>query len=139
LAAVQGTHSVAIAGNSPSDLGNVSLDLGNNSETEALGGAGNLAVNVGNSNQLGALGDLNSAFNLGGSGNTVFAQGVLNNATQVGGSNNEVQASGGTGLTSPGLNVAFSTLGNGNSVLAGTSAPGGTGPLRSLVSSGNPV
>ena len=48
-----------------------------------------------------------------------MAEGVLNNATQVGGNANAVSAGGGTGLTSPGLNVAFSTFGNGNMVGAG--------------------
>jgi hypothetical protein len=70
-----------------------------------------------------ATGDLNSAFNIGGAFNGVAAVGVLNNATQVGGSFNTVHATGGTGLTSPGLNVAFSTLGDNNKV------PAGPGPL----------
>jgi hypothetical protein len=41
----------------------------------------------------------------------------------VGGNNNTVLALGGTGLTSPGLNVTFSTLGNNNTVSAGPPGP----------------
>ena len=63
-------------------------------------------------------GGLNSAFNVGNK-NTLLSFGVVNNTTNLLGDDNVLVAAGGTGLTSPGLNVAFNTIGNKNTVLAG--------------------
>ena len=132
LAAAQGDNLIAIAGGlTPNDTGNVALNLGQGDVSgsnlvEAVG-TGNIAANVsGNGtavapSEVVALGTGNSAFNIAGNSNEVSASGVLNNATNVAGNNNKVVAAGGTGLTSPGLNVAFNTLGNGNTV---TASPG---------------
>ncbi len=143
LAVAAGTKATAIAGGTGGDVFNTAITAGNDSTVLAGGqgavftflglpvpagtqaGFGNLGLNLGNKNSVAAVGGLNAASNLGGSGNTVEAVGVANTATQVGGSDNNVQAFGGTGLTNPGLNSAFSFFGSKNLVSAGTAGKSG--------------
>lgn len=137
LAVAAGKNTTAIAGVSGGYIGNLALSVGS-AQVEganvviAGGGFGNLAANLGGT-QAGvsnpeaganiasttALGGLNFVNNVGGVNNRVRAQGVANTATQIGGSNNVVTAYGGSGLTNPGLNRAFSLFGSNNRVTAG--------------------
>jgi hypothetical protein len=66
-----------------------------------------------------AVGALNNAWSFQGRGNDVGAYGFINHASNAFGDDNVIVSEGGTGLLSPGLNVAFNTFGNGNDVFAG--------------------
>jgi hypothetical protein len=105
-------------------------------------GIGNIASSLGGTrSSVTAIGVGNSAINLG-SDNTLVSTGVVNNTTNFFGDNNILGSSNvtnppatGLGALLPGFNVAFNTLGDRNTVLAGSGIPfppfpptGGSGP-----------
>jgi hypothetical protein len=105
-------------------------------------GIGNIASSLGGTrSSVTAIGVGNSAINLG-SDNTLVSTGVVNNTTNSFGDNNILGSSNvtnppatGLGALLPGFNVAFNTLGDRNTVLAGSGIPipgfpatGGSGP-----------
>ena len=105
-----GNVSFATAGSSATTAGlfNLGASLGGTRSTVIAAGAGNSALNIGSDNVLASTG-------------------VVNNATNLFGNENEVASSNtpGTGLARllPGLNVAFNTFGDNNTVLSGASVP----------------
>jgi len=145
----QGKNVYALAGTSNADLGNTAINIGNADSPGENGvgsfGTGNLAVNLfGNGTLLHpayveANGVGNLATNVVGNGNIVKATGVLNNSSNTVGNNNVVKALGGTGLTSPGLNLAFNAFGNGNKVTAGALPSGGPFAIAGNVGRDNTV
>ena len=99
IAAAQGDENVALAGETPTDIGNVALSLGNNNAVTAGVTPGpssgtpsyfNLALNLGEGNALlGQDGTGNSLLNFFGNGNTPLgAGGVFNNVTNFFGDGN---------------------------------------------------
>ncbi|MBV9515713.1 MAG: hypothetical protein JO280_16995 [Mycobacteriaceae bacterium] len=123
-----GTNAVAVAGENAGDIGNLAVDIGNNTlpvsatagGTPTSPGFGNVAIDLGNTEDVEARGALNSAFNIGGNDGAVAAAGVANTAVNLFGNENRVVAAAGSGLTSPGLSAAFNIGGN-NVILAGDS------------------
>ena len=119
------------------NIGNVSFATAGSSATSS--GLVNLAASFGGTRStVVAAGALNSGLNLG-SDNLLASQGVVNNSTVLFGNHNNAVSSNtpGTGLLGalrPGLNVAFSILGDNNTVLSGSAfpvggPPAGNGPL----------
>ena len=102
IAAAQGNENVALAGETPSDIGNVALGLGNNNVTTAgvtLGPSTgspsyfNLGLNLGDDNNVLVLEGLgNSGINVGGAENNLLSAGVVNNVTNFFGSRNDIAA-----------------------------------------------
>ena len=101
IAATQGDDSVAFAGRTPTDIGNVALSIGNGTRVlvgRELGGGAhtpsyfNLGLNLGDDNVILTRGLGNSGINVGGEGNFLVSAGVVNNVTNFFGSGNVIAA-----------------------------------------------
>jgi hypothetical protein len=150
IAAAVGNGTTGFAGLQPQDFANLAIDLTPNNTpaqlSEALAAAivngqagfGNVALNrFGPGSALESQGALNLTINLGGTTSHVRAAGVGNVATTVKGTGNHVSAIAGSGLTTPGLSLAFNLFGRNNTVTAGDTggnpALGGPGAIAGAI------